>query len=84
MLILAFFFSSGHARAERTSRNDSTQEAQLPSECSLVCIMASSSSRSVDYLEGLPGTVFMKLYQQPSTALAVFRRMLPHLGEQCR
>lgn len=46
--------------------------------------MASSSSRSVDYLEGLPGTVFMKLYQQPSTALAVFRRMLPHLGEQCR
>lgn len=33
-----------------------------------------------DYLEKLPGTTFRKLYQQPSTAFAIFRRMLPHLG----
>ncbi|KAK2737338.1 RNA polymerase II transcription factor B 52 kDa subunit [Onygenales sp. PD_40] len=43
--------------------------------------MAASSSRSMDYLEGLPGTVFRRLYQQPSTALAIFRRMLPHLAK---
>lgn len=34
-----------------------------------------------DYLEQLPGTTFNKLYQQPSTALAIFRRMLPHLAK---
>ena len=33
-----------------------------------------------DYLEKLPGTTFRKLYQQPSTAFAIFRRMLSHLG----
>lgn len=33
-----------------------------------------------DYLEKLQGTTFRKLYQQPSTAFAIFRRMLPHLG----
>jgi transcription initiation factor TFIIH subunit 4 len=33
-----------------------------------------------DHLEKLPGTTFRKLYQQPSTAFAIFRRMLPHLG----
>ena len=42
--------------------------------------MSVSSLRSFEYLESLPGTVFNKLYQQPSTALAIFRRMLPHLG----
>ncbi|KAL2266011.1 hypothetical protein VTJ83DRAFT_5363 [Remersonia thermophila] len=34
-----------------------------------------------DYLEKLPGTTFRKLYQQPSTAFAVFRRMLPPLAK---
>ncbi|PGH13572.1 hypothetical protein AJ79_03565 [Helicocarpus griseus UAMH5409] len=43
--------------------------------------MAASSSRSMDYLESLPGTVFRRLYQQPSTALAIFRRMLPRLAK---
>jgi hypothetical protein len=43
-------------------------------------IMAASTSRPLEYLEGLPGTTFYKLYQQPSTALAIFRRMLPDLG----
>ncbi|OAX85598.1 hypothetical protein ACJ72_00012 [Emergomyces africanus] len=43
--------------------------------------MVVSSSRSMDYLESLPGTVFRRLYQQPSTALAIFRRMLPHLAK---
>lgn len=44
--------------------------------------MASTASqRALDYLEGLPGTTFTKLYQQPSTALAIFRRMLPHLAK---
>jgi len=42
--------------------------------------MAVSTSRPLEYLEGLPGTTFFKLYQQPSTALAIFRRMLPDLG----
>lgn len=42
--------------------------------------MSVSSSRSFEYLESLPGTVFNKLYKQPSTALAIFRRMLPNLG----
>lgn len=44
--------------------------------------MASTASqRALDYLEALPGTTFTKLYQQPSTALAIFRRMLPHLAK---
>jgi transcription initiation factor TFIIH subunit 4 len=44
--------------------------------------MASTASqRALDYLEALPGTTFVKLYQQPSTALAIFRRMLPHLAK---
>jgi transcription initiation factor TFIIH subunit 4 len=43
--------------------------------------MASSSLRSFEYLEQLPGTTFKRLYQQPSTALAIFRRMLPHLAK---
>ncbi|OIW24620.1 RNA polymerase II transcription factor B subunit 2-like protein [Coniochaeta ligniaria NRRL 30616] len=34
-----------------------------------------------DYLEKLPGTTFRRLYQQPSTAFAIFRRMLPHLAK---
>ena len=33
-----------------------------------------------DYLEKLPGTTFRRLYQQPSAAFAIFRRMLPQLG----
>ncbi|OGE48668.1 hypothetical protein PENARI_c026G00776 [Penicillium arizonense] len=43
--------------------------------------MASATSRPLEYLEGLPGTTFYKLYQQPSTALAIFRRMLPDLAK---
>ncbi|KAG9238623.1 RNA polymerase II transcription factor-like protein B subunit 2 [Amylocarpus encephaloides] len=43
--------------------------------------MSVSSLASFEYLERLPGTAFKKLYQQPSTALAVFRRMVPHLGK---
>lgn len=43
--------------------------------------MSASSLRSFEYLEGLPGTTFNRLYKQPSTALAIFRRMLPHLGK---
>lgn len=34
-----------------------------------------------DYLEKQPGTTFRRLYQQPSTAFAIFRRMLPHLAK---
>ncbi|KAG6037103.1 hypothetical protein E4U41_005329, partial [Claviceps citrina] len=37
------------------------------------------SLQLADYLEKLPGTTFRRLYQQPSTAFAIFRRMLPHL-----
>lgn len=42
---------------------------------------SSTSQRVLDYLEQQPGTTFTKLYQQPSTALAIFRRMLPHLAK---
>ncbi|KAK0846030.1 RNA polymerase II transcription factor B 52 kDa subunit [Friedmanniomyces endolithicus] len=42
---------------------------------------STASQRALDYLEVLPGTTFNKLYQQPSTALAIFRRMLPHLAK---
>lgn len=49
-------------------------------QVSQVFNMAASTSRPLEYLEGLPGTTFFKLYQQPSTALAIFRRMLPDLG----
>ncbi|KAI9746727.1 MAG: RNA polymerase II transcription factor B 52 kDa subunit [Claussenomyces sp. TS43310] len=42
--------------------------------------MSVSSLASFEYLERLPGTTFRRLYQQPSTALAIFRRMLPHLA----
>ncbi|KAL9104748.1 MAG: hypothetical protein Q9163_000360 [Psora crenata] len=43
--------------------------------------MSVSSLRSFEYLEGLPGTTFNRLYKQPSTALAIFRRMLTHLAK---
>jgi transcription initiation factor TFIIH subunit 4 len=43
--------------------------------------MSVSSLASFEYLERLPGTTFRRLYQEPSTALAIFRRMLPHLGQ---
>jgi transcription initiation factor TFIIH subunit 4 len=42
--------------------------------------VAAQSYQLSDYLEKLPGTTFRKLYQQPSTAFAIFRRMLPPLG----
>ncbi|SPO07353.1 related to transcription/repair factor TFIIH subunit [Cephalotrichum gorgonifer] len=41
----------------------------------------SAGLQLADYLERLPGTTFRKLYQQPSTAFAIFRRMLPHLAK---
>ncbi|KAI8314134.1 General transcription and DNA repair factor IIH subunit TFB2, partial [Colletotrichum sp. SAR11_59] len=47
--------------------------------------MSVSSGQSLqlaDYLEKLPGTTFRKLYLQPSTAFAIFRRMIPPLGIQ--
>ncbi|KAE9977192.1 hypothetical protein BLS_006687 [Venturia inaequalis] len=39
------------------------------------------SAALLEYLEGLPGLAFKKLYEQPSTVLAVLRRMLPHLAK---
>ncbi|KAJ5778322.1 hypothetical protein N7520_001568 [Penicillium odoratum] len=43
--------------------------------------MAAPTSRPLEYLEGLPGATFLQLYKQPSTALAIFRRMLPDLAK---
>lgn len=60
----------------RTSLFPERQRLQV----SQVTTMAASTSRPLEYLEGLPGMTFNKLYQQPSTALAIFRRMLPDLG----
>lgn len=34
-----------------------------------------------EYLEQLPGNQLKRLYEQPSTALAIFRRMLPQLAK---
>ena len=42
--------------------------------------MSGSTLQALEYLEQLPGTTHNRLYKQPSTALAVFRRILPHLG----
>ncbi|EDU51456.1 TFB2 RNA polymerase II transcription initiation nucleotide excision repair factor TFIIH subunit TFB2 [Pyrenophora tritici-repentis] len=42
---------------------------------------ASSSTQALEYLEGLPLATHKKLYEQPSTVLAVFRCMLPHLAK---
>ncbi|KAF2084990.1 transcription factor Tfb2 [Saccharata proteae CBS 121410] len=42
---------------------------------------ASASTQALEYLEGQQGTTHRRLYQQPSTVLAVFRRMLPHLAK---
>ena len=44
--------------------------------------MSRTFHRLFEYLEGQQGVFFEKLYEQPSTALAVFRRMLPHLGAE--
>lgn len=43
--------------------------------------MSASPPSIFEYLERLPGTTFRRLYQEPSTALAIFRRMLPQLGK---
>lgn len=42
--------------------------------------MATHANSLSEYLEQLPGTSFKRLYQQPSTTFAIFRRMLPKLG----
>ncbi|KAG9254745.1 transcription factor Tfb2-domain-containing protein [Emericellopsis atlantica] len=44
-------------------------------------VSTAPSLQLTDYLEKLPGTTFRKLYQQPSTAFAIFRRMLPQLAK---
>ncbi|KAG6997517.1 hypothetical protein G7Y79_00040g076820 [Physcia stellaris] len=41
----------------------------------------SSSLRIIDYLETLPGVTKNQLYKQPSTVLAVFRRIQSHLAK---
>lgn len=43
--------------------------------------MTSTSLRSFDYLEQLSETEFRQLYEQPSTALAIFRRFLTPLAK---
>ncbi|OAL49571.1 transcription factor Tfb2 [Pyrenochaeta sp. DS3sAY3a] len=42
---------------------------------------ASSSTQALEYLEGLHLQTHKKLYEQPSTVLAVYRCMLPHLAK---
>ncbi|KAI8631273.1 transcription factor Tfb2 [Xylariaceae sp. FL1651] len=43
--------------------------------------MSGNASSLSQYLEQLPGTTFRRLYQQPSTAFSIFRRMLPNLAK---
>jgi hypothetical protein len=38
------------------------------------------TSHLFDYLEQFSKRKMSRLYEQPSAALAIFRRMLPHLG----
>lgn len=77
-------FAGQHQRWLRTaascSRGDQVLSVSFVVSFAAAGKMAAAPSRPFDYLEGLPGTVFFKLYQQPSTALAIFRRMLPDLG----
>jgi hypothetical protein len=44
--------------------------------------MSTTSLASFDYLENLQQAVKGRLYKQPATALAVFRRMLTDLGRK--
>ena len=68
-------------RNEKYHRPESALFLFLPSGkiVEIATIMASSSLRSFEYLESLPGLTLNKLYAQPSTVLAVFRRMLTHM-----
>ncbi|KAI1871218.1 hypothetical protein JX265_001065 [Neoarthrinium moseri] len=43
--------------------------------------MSVNSLQLSEYLENMSGMTFRRLYQQPSAAFAVFRRMLPHLAK---
>ncbi|EPS36518.1 hypothetical protein H072_9939 [Dactylellina haptotyla CBS 200.50] len=43
--------------------------------------MSAQTMKGFEQLEGLPEAVFKRLYQQPATALAIFRRMLPNLAK---
>ncbi|KAI0105133.1 transcription factor Tfb2-domain-containing protein [Nemania sp. FL0031] len=43
--------------------------------------MSTSAKSLSEHLEQLPGTTFRRLYQQPSTTFAIFRRMLPKLAK---
>jgi hypothetical protein len=42
--------------------------------------MADSDVQSWEYLERLQGTEFYRLYKNPSSALAIFRKRLSSLG----
>ncbi|KAI1102875.1 transcription factor Tfb2 [Jackrogersella minutella] len=44
-------------------------------------MMSVNANSLTQYLEQLPGTTFRKLYQQPSSTFAVYRRMLPHMAK---
>ncbi|KAI1003744.1 General transcription and DNA repair factor IIH subunit [Podosphaera aphanis] len=61
------------------ARFDSNSEDRITGDA--ITNMSVSTMASFEYLERLPGTTFRRLYQQPSTALAIFRRMLPHLAK---
>jgi len=39
------------------------------------------SAKLLEFLQQQPRITFQRLYKQPSTALAVLRRMLPHLAK---
>lgn len=43
--------------------------------------MATHANSLSEYLEQLPGTSFKRLYQEPSTTFAIFRRMLPIMAK---
>ncbi|KAK6357808.1 RNA polymerase II transcription factor B 52 kDa subunit [Orbilia blumenaviensis] len=43
--------------------------------------MSSQVMKSFEHLEGLSEAIFKRLYQQPATTLAIFRRMLPNLAK---
>lgn len=46
--------------------------------------MADSDVQSWEYLERLQGTEFYRLYKNPTSALAIFRKRLSSLGRQVK
>ncbi|KAB8338935.1 hypothetical protein FH972_021875 [Carpinus fangiana] len=68
---------------ERVAWSQASIKCSFSSSSHLLPARMATQSRGTafDYLEQLPGSDRGRLYQSPSTALAIFRRMLSHLAK---